>query len=221
MGCRHRPILFANWRETVFFYFFYGLSLGGPAAATPGPFQAFLLSQTLKNGWKRTLPASLAPLLSDGPIIALVLLVLTQTPDWFLTLLRIGGGCFLIYLAKEAYAVSKRSPADTPVLGESSQRGLLKAVIMNGLNPNPYIYWGLVGGPILLEAWRQAPSLGVSFLVGFYGTLVGGIAAFIVLFAMAGRLGGGVTRSLSLVSAVLLFSFGLYQLWSTITASFN
>jgi threonine/homoserine/homoserine lactone efflux protein len=128
--------------------------------------------------------------------------------------LEIIGGGFLIFLAKEAYAVSNHGPLEATTGPESSGRGLLKAVIMNGLNPNPYIYWGLVGGPILLDAWRQAPSFGLSFLLGFYGTLVGGFAAFIVLFAIAGRLGAGATRSLSRISAVILFGFGIYQIWT-------
>ncbi|MBI1880094.1 MAG: hypothetical protein HYR94_18055 [Chloroflexi bacterium] len=79
-------------------YFLQGLTLGLSATATPGPFQAFLLAQTLKNGWKRTLPATLAPLVTDGPIIFLVLLVLTQTPGWFLNVLQIAGGLFVLYL---------------------------------------------------------------------------------------------------------------------------
>ena len=80
-------------------YLTQGLLLGGMAAAQPGPFQAYLLSQTLKNGWRRTMWAAFAPLLSDGPIVILVVLILTQTPDWFLTLLRVAGGGFLLYLA--------------------------------------------------------------------------------------------------------------------------
>lgn len=62
-------------------FLFQGITLGFSAGVSPGPFQAYLFSQTLKNGGRRTLPAVLAPLLSDGPII---LLVLTQTPAWFL-----------------------------------------------------------------------------------------------------------------------------------------
>ncbi|HXW00521.1 MAG TPA: lysine transporter LysE, partial [Anaerolineae bacterium] len=77
-------------------YFLQGLTLGLSATATPGPFQAFLLAQALKYGWKRTLPATLAPLVSDGPIIFLVLLVLTQTPAWFLNSLQIAGGVFVL-----------------------------------------------------------------------------------------------------------------------------
>ncbi|NJN95941.1 MAG: hypothetical protein HC875_18455 [Anaerolineales bacterium] len=42
-------------------YFLQGLTLGLSATAAPGPFQAFLLGQALKHGWKQTLPATLAP----------------------------------------------------------------------------------------------------------------------------------------------------------------
>lgn len=61
-------------------YLLQGLSLGLSAMASPGPFQAFIISRTIHNGWQRALPAVLAPLISDGPIIALMVLVLTQMP---------------------------------------------------------------------------------------------------------------------------------------------
>lgn len=43
-------------------YIFVGGSLAFAAAAQPGPLQAFLLSRVAAVGWKRTLPASLAPI---------------------------------------------------------------------------------------------------------------------------------------------------------------
>lgn len=72
--------------------FTQGVMLGLYAAVIPGPLQAFLLSQTLRVGWKRTLPAALSPLLSDGPIILLFLLLLSQAPGWVLKILQ-GVGC--------------------------------------------------------------------------------------------------------------------------------
>ncbi len=84
-------------------YALQGLLLGFPAAAQPGSMQAYLLAQTVKNGWRRTLPAALAPLISDGPIILFVLLLLTYMPPLFLSLLQIAGGGFLLYLAWGAY----------------------------------------------------------------------------------------------------------------------
>ena len=59
-------------------YIVQGLGYGFTAAVQPGPFQTFVLAQALNRGWRRALPMALAPLLSDGPIITLMLLVLTH-----------------------------------------------------------------------------------------------------------------------------------------------
>ena len=61
-------------------YLLQGLGYGFAAAVQPGPFQTYVMSQALERGWRRALPAALAPLISDGPIIALTLLVLTRLP---------------------------------------------------------------------------------------------------------------------------------------------
>ncbi|MCP4424385.1 MAG: LysE family transporter [Chloroflexi bacterium] len=194
-------------------YLTQGLILGGTAAAQPGPLQAFLLSQTLKNGWRRTIWAAFAPLISDGPILVLVLLALTQLPDWALILLRIGGGLFLLYLAWGAYQAFQQATAVTPTTAESAQQGVLKAALMNFLSPNPYIFWGTIAGPILIEAWRETAVNGLAFFFGFYGALIGGFMAFVLLFAAAKRLDEKVSRVLSGISAVALFLFGLYQIF--------
>ncbi len=199
-------------------YFLQGLVLGVTAAAQPGPFQAYLLSQTIKNGWRRTLPAAFAPLISDGPIILLVLLILTQTPQWFLYALQIAGGLFLLYLAYGAYKAFQMRAASISPPPDAAQQSLLKGALMNALSPNPYIFWATIAGPIFIEGWRQAPRYGVSFVVGFYMTLIGGFMAFIGLFALTRRLDPSVSRALSLVSAILLLLFGLYQLWQGLSA---
>lgn len=199
-------------------YLLQGLTFGLSAAATPGPFQAYLLSQTVKQGWRRTLPAALAPLLSDGPIIALVLLLLTRTPDWFLKGVQVVGGLFILYLAWGAFQAFRQYEPHTPAAEQSAQRGVLQAALMNLLNPNPYIFWSLIGGPILLEGWRTSASLGLAFLTGIYLALVGGLAALIVLFATAQHLVPRINRTLIGLSALALAAFGLYQIGSGILA---
>ena len=196
-----------------------GLVLGLPAAAQPGPFQAYLLSQTMKNGWRRTMPAALAPLLSDGPIIVLVVLVLTQLPDLFLRGVRLVGGAFILFLAWRAWRAFRHANFEQSEKADPAARqSLLEATLANALNPNPYIFWGLVAGPILLQAWRQAPSLGAGFMLGFYIALLGGFALQILLFGTAHRLGSRVSRGLTGVSALALLIFGLIQLWQGLAA---
>lgn len=195
-------------------FFIQGLVLGIPAAATPGPLQAYYISQTLRVGWQKTLPSVFAPLISDGPIILLVLLILTRIPDWLLQSLRVVGGIFILYLAMVAIVGFRRSEINSVKITESSHRGILRATVTNLLNPNPYIFWSLVAGPILLTAWRESVIHGASFMLGFYGTFVSGLTLLILLFALAGRIGPRMVRVFSILAIAALICFGIYQIGS-------
>jgi threonine/homoserine/homoserine lactone efflux protein len=190
-----------------------GIGYGFAAAAQPGPFQTYLISQTLLHGWKQTLPAAFAPLLSDGPIIVLSFLLLSQVPPGFQRFLYIAGGVFVLYLAYGNYKSWKDFDPDHPSLETKTQQSVLKAALINALNPNPYIFWSLVTGPILMKGWREVPLYGVGFLTGFYLTMIVGFVTLILIFGLARQLGTRVNHLLLGISAVALFCFGLYQLW--------
>jgi threonine/homoserine/homoserine lactone efflux protein len=173
----------------------------------------------LTKGWKRTLSAALAPLISDGPIIALCLLVLSQIPAWLQRFLYIAGGLFILYLAYGAYRAWKNFDSDISSTQSGTHQGVLKAALVNMLNPNPYIYWTLVTGPILLMGWREMPANGVGFLTGFYISILLSLSAIIIVFGTARQLGPKVNRALIGISAIALFCFSMYQLWRGITGT--
>jgi threonine/homoserine/homoserine lactone efflux protein len=199
-------------------YLLFGATYAFAAAAQPGPFQAYLVSQTLSIGWRRTLPAVLAPLISDAPIALAVLVILARLPLALQQGLRVAGGMFLLYLAYRAFETWKRYDEAREVSPQSSRRTLLDATVVNFLNPNAWIGWSLIMGPLLLEAWREAPAQAVALIVTFYTILVAGTAAIVVLVAGATRFGPRVARSLVGISVVALAAFGGYQLWSGATA---
>jgi len=120
-------------------------------------------------------------------------------------------GIFILYLAWGTFRAF-RTPQTSDGPEPSSERPMAKAVMMNMLSPGPYIFWTLVTGPILVAGWRQAPADGLAFLGGFYITLVGGLAAIIVVFGLAARYGERVKHSMLGLSALALAVFGLYQL---------
>lgn len=200
----------------MWLYVIQGIGYGFAAAVQPGPFQTYIISQTLMRGWRRTLPAAFAPLISDGPIIALCLLVLSQVPIWFQRFLYLAGGLFVLYLAHGAYLSWRNFDTTVTAVESNTQQNVLKAALMNVLSPGPYIFWSLVTGPILLRGWRETPLYGVGFLAGFYVTIVSGIAALILAFGAAREFGPKVNRVLIGISGVALFCFGLYQLWQGI-----
>lgn len=202
-------------RSAVLPYLVLGGGFAFAAALQPGPLQAFLVSRVAATGWRRTLPACLAPLLSDGPIALVALLVLGQSPPSFLGALRFAGGLLLLYLAWVAFR-QWRDPAKAASSG-SAPRTLLEAVLVNLLNPNPYLGWTLVLGPSALAAWREHPAHAVALIAAFYGTMVTMLAGFIFLVGSARFLGPGGRRGLLAVSAVTLAGLGIYLLWSALS----
>jgi len=195
----------------VFAYLLQGLSLGLSGAASPGPFQAFVIGQTLKNGWRRTLPVVLAPLISDGPIITLMVLVLTNMPAGILRVIQTAGGVFVLYLAWKSFRAYR---GFQPVHSSAETRQTFwQAVVTNFLSPVPYIFWSMLAGPALVQGWKETPAHGLVFLFGFYFAMIGGLTLLVVLFGAARQLGPRVNRALIGLSALALFGFGVYQLW--------
>jgi threonine/homoserine/homoserine lactone efflux protein len=183
----------------------------------PGPLQTYIISQTLTKDWKRVLPAAFAPLISDGPIITICVLVLSQVPTWLQRFLYVAGGLFVLYLAYGAFQTWKNFDLNIPSPESSPQQGVLKAALVNILNPSPYIFWTLVTGPILLEGWPKTPVYGLAFIAVFYVIMILSLVAIILIFGTVQQLGPKINRILLGVSAIALFFFGLYQLWLGVT----
>ena len=193
-------------------YIVIGGGLAFAAAVQPGPLQAYLFSRVAAIGWRRTLPASFAPLLSDGPIALLALLVLGRLSPAMQSVLRAAGGVLLLYLAYRAFLQWRRNVAGSLEQTDKVPRTLFEAALVNLLNPNPYLGWALVLGPVVVTAWREAPSSGVAVVVAFYATMVTMLAVLIFAFGSARFFGLKLQRTLLLVSALVLGGLGIYQL---------
>lgn len=190
----------------------FGITYAFAAAVQPGPLQTYIIFQTVKKGWRKALPAAFAPLISDGPILILVLFLLSTMPASFIVVLRIIGGLFLLYLAYRAFKSWQEFDLNAAKLHESGQQTLLNAVIVNLLNPAPYLGWSLIMGPLFLEGWQETPVNAMALLLGFYLTMILTLAGFIVLFGFAQKLGPQVSRNLIGLSSFVLLGFAIYQL---------
>ncbi len=197
----------------MWLYLLQGIGYGFAAATQPGPLQTYIISQAITKGWQKSLPAAFAPLVSDGPIIVLCLLVLRQLPDAFQKTLYIAGGMFVLYLAYGAYKAWRDFESQLSIPETGAQQSVLKAALVNLLAPGAYIFWSLVTGPILIAGWRETPVFGIAFMLGFYSTFVLCLMLIIFLFGAMQNLGQKVRRALVGISALALFCFGVYQLW--------
>ncbi|MEN9564232.1 MAG: hypothetical protein RIR73_2476 [Chloroflexota bacterium] len=198
-------------------YLIQGIGFGFAAASQIGPFQTFLISQALTRGWKRALPGAFAPLISDGPIVLLSVLVLSQLPEWAQRIMYILGGLFVLYLAYGSYK-SWRNFDETIAHPElSGQQTIFKAAMTNALSPGAYLFWMFVTGPILVQGWSKTPLNGLSLLLGFYTAFILCLILMIIIFGAASHLGSKLNRALLGVSCLVLFGFGLFQLWKGLT----
>jgi threonine/homoserine/homoserine lactone efflux protein len=207
---------------SILFYLLQGATLGLSGAAMPGPFQAYLLDQTLRRGARGTLPFSLAPLVAEVPIVGVILLVVSRMPGWAISTLHVAGGMLLLFLAVESLRAVRAdardegaAPARNGVGGlpaVSARAGFTRAVAMNLLSPGPYLFWSLLAGPVVVEAAGTSGAHAAGFVLGFYGLLIGGFVAFVMAFGVAVRLGARVVRVLRVITAVGLLGFGFYQI---------
>ncbi|MBT3322967.1 MAG: LysE family transporter [Anaerolineae bacterium] len=192
-------------------YILQGLTLGFAAGAQPGPFQTYLITQTLANGWRKTLIAAFAPLVSDGPIIILAIFVLKQMPESLQRGLYIAGGIFILFLAYSSFREWRNF--DKNSTEEGKEQNIWKAATMNFLSPGPYIFWSLVSGPIFLQGLTESTTIGIAFMLAFYGAIITLNATLIVVLGRASQKHIRFRRILLLVATGTLFFFGIYQIY--------
>jgi threonine/homoserine/homoserine lactone efflux protein len=194
-------------------YLVLGITYGFAAAVQPGPMQTFLISQALTYGWRHTLLLACAPIISDIPVIVLVLIVLNIIPIWVENVLHLVGGFFLLYLAWGAFKTFSKYTLNQTTLFQSKTQSFFKAVLVNLINPNPFLGWSLVMGPLLLQGWRESVSNGVALVAGFYGIMILTTDSITLVFASIRRVGARLNRILIGISAIALAGFAIYQLW--------
>jgi threonine/homoserine/homoserine lactone efflux protein len=148
-----------------------GTVLGLAAGFSPGPLTVLVISETLRNGLRAGMKVSLAPVLTDLPIIALAALLLDRLsshPAVFGVIALLGAG-FLFHIGLG----SLKPPVVMIHAEQPAPRSLLRGVIANFLNPNPYVFWIGVGTPILLTAFDRSWVHAAVFSAAFFSFIVG------------------------------------------------
>jgi threonine/homoserine/homoserine lactone efflux protein len=148
-----------------------GTVLGLAAGFSPGPLTVLVIAETLRYGLRAGIKVSLAPVLTDLPIIALAVLLLNRLsshPAVFGGIALLGAG-FLAYLGLGSLRYRRIAIASS----HPAPRALLRGVTANFLNPNPYIFWIGVGTPIFLNTLEHSWAAAVAFTAAFFVCIVG------------------------------------------------
>jgi threonine/homoserine/homoserine lactone efflux protein len=186
-----------------------GAAIGFVSGVSPGPVLTLVVTETLKGGWLRGAAVAAGPLLADGPIVLLALVMANRLPPQLEPALSVTGGIFLIYLAVTTGLSARRAALPTeqklPARG-----GLLTGLLARGLSPHPYLFWLLVGGPTLIQAQQQGWLAVVGFVIGYYATIVGSnVGVALVLHRWMGMLSLRIYRAILLVASLILAAYGV------------
>lgn len=187
--------------------------LGLTAGISPGPLLALVLSSTLERGFGAGARVSLAPVLTDGPIVLVALFVLKDLDSSWLALITLLGGLFVIWIGVQTVRSARQEVALEPT-GGGGAHDLARGALVNLLNPHPWLFWISVGGPMLIDSWRRSPLLAIGFLVVFYGLIVGSKILFAWITARGRRFITGIWyRRLLAGSGLLLIGLGALLAW--------
>lgn len=195
----------------------FGLS----AFAMPGPLQAFLINNSLRFGWRRSVWMVLAPLVIDPPLIVLFLFAhqtLLQILPIMENVIYLLGGAFILYLAWGAWQDLRADETTNERTGDeatdmSGFQVFTRALGLNVFSPGPYLFWGTVLIPLLQTALDASAFHAVSFLLAFYGTFLGGWVVLAVVLSSLRQLDDRFMRGLLWVTFALLVFFGFQFLW--------
>lgn len=152
-------------------FLFMGAVFGLTAGISPGPLLTLVIAETLKHNKTEGVKIAIAPLLTDIPIVAVTLFILSRMVnfDSVLGIISILGGIFIAYLGYDSIK-TKGIEIDIQNIKLQSIR---KGIIVNMLSPHPYLFWLMVGAPITFKAYQESLGAAIAFIIAFYVLLVG------------------------------------------------
>ena len=148
-----------------------GVTLGVVEGVKPGPLLTVVIRETLSGGFRAGVRAAAAPLFTDGPMIVVSLLAAgwIATQPAVLLLISVLGALFLVKMGVECFSIE---PPKVELSDTSTSGSLRRGVLTNLLNPNVYVFWFLIGGPLMASAAVEEPLAPVAYALAFIFTLV-------------------------------------------------
>ena len=148
-----------------------GITLGIVEGVKPGPLLTSVIKETLTNGFKGGIRAASAPFFTDGPLILFSIFMAGYIADQPLLFCGIAvlGAIFLTRMGMECFNPEIPDINSTDV---DLTKSLKKGILTNLLNPNAYIFWLLIGGPLMATAADSEPIAPFAYAISFLVSIV-------------------------------------------------
>ena len=148
-----------------------GITLGLVEGIKPGPLLTMVIKETLSGGLRAGAWTAAAPIFTDGPLVIISLFAAT----WFATqplalfIISIIGGLFLIKMGIDCFSIE---PPIGDELITDTKGAFRRGLLTNLLNPNVYVFWFLIGGPLMASAAEKEPLAPIAYAVSFLISII-------------------------------------------------
>ena len=130
-----------------------------------------VIRETLSGGLRAGIWTAAAPIFTDGPLVIVSLLAASwiSTQPTILIAISILGAGYLLKMGLECFTIEPPSPDLAEIdVSDSFKRG----VLTNLLNPNVYIFWFLIGGPLMASVADEEPLAPVAYALTFLVSII-------------------------------------------------
>ena len=192
---------------------FAGATLGIVEGIKPGPLLTMVIRETLSGGLRAGLWTAAAPIFTDGPLVIFSLFAAAWLAEdqTLLFLVTAAGAAFLAWMGIQCFYLG---PPDINADAPPPTGSFLRGVITNLLNPNVYVFWFLIGGPLMASAIEETIIAPIAYAVTFLVTIMLTKAA--IAYAVH-RAGGSISpvayRRLLAFCGVAMLLFSASYAW--------
>ena len=187
-----------------------GATLGIVEGIKPGPLLTMVIRETLSGGLRAGLWTAAAPIFTDGPLVIFSLFAAAwiATNPSALLVITLAGAIFLAQMGYECFGLE---PPNMDEDAPPPTGSFLRGVITNLLNPNVYVFWFLIGGPLMASAADEETLAPIAYAITFLVTIMLTKAAIAyAIHRASGNISAIVYRRLLTICGLVMIGFALY-----------
>ena len=187
-----------------------GATLGIVEGIKPGPLLTMVIRETLSGGLRAGLWTAAAPIFTDGPLVIFSLFAAAwiATNPSALLVITLAGAIFLAQMGYECFGLE---PPNMDEDAPPPTGSFLRGIITNLLNPNVYVFWFLIGGPLMASAADEEILAPIAYAITFLVTIM--LTKATIAYAIhraSGNISATVYRRLLAICGIVMIGFSLY-----------